>query len=91
MGKDKTGQTVPTHVVALYDYVPGETEAADIGDTWSVAPHVSVQLTFLKGDTFKLIGDLDWWLYATSSSGKTGYIPSVFMAPLKNDCLNSEE
>lgn len=93
MGENNTRQSrmVPSHVVSLYGYIPGETEVADLGDTWSVAPHITMQLNFLKGETFELIGDLDWWLYVTSSTGKTGYIPSVFMAPLKTDRFNSWE
>lgn len=81
----------PTHVVALYDYVPGQSDI-NVGDTWAIqAPHLDTHLSFLKGETFKVIGDVDWWLYVNSNEGKTGYIPSILTAPLNRDCLNTEQ
>ena len=80
----------PTHVVALSDYVPGESEI-DFGATRVVqAPHIEEHLSFLKGNIFKLVGDANWWLYVTSSDGKTGYIPSILTAPLNTHSLNPE-
>ncbi|XP_028401657.1 multidrug resistance-associated protein 1-like [Dendronephthya gigantea] len=78
------------HVVALYDHVPGESDI-DLGDKWAIqSPHPDTQLSFLKGETFRVIGEVDWWLYVTSSDGKTGYIPSILTAPLNTNCLNTE-
>jgi hypothetical protein len=81
----------PMHVVALYDYVPGQSDV-EMGDMWAIhAPHLDTHLSFLKGETFKVIGDVDWWLFVTSNDGKTGYIPSILTAPLNTDCLNTEQ
>jgi hypothetical protein len=78
------------HVVALYDYVPGENDP-QLGETTALeAPHLDTQLSFLKGDIFEVTGEVDWWLYVTSSDGNTGYIPSVLMAPLNTECLSGE-
>lgn len=78
------------HVVALYDHVPGQSDI-DLGDKWAIqSPHPDTHLSFLKGETFRVIGEVDWWLYVTSSDGKTGYIPSILTAPLNTNCLNTE-
>ena len=80
----------PVHVVTLYDYVPGESNFV-MGETSAMqAPHLDTHLSFLKGEIFKVTGDVDWWLYVTSNDGNTGYIPSVLTAPLNTDCLNNE-
>lgn len=79
------------HVVALYDYTPGQSHI-DLGNTCSrLAPHLDTQLSFVKGDTFKVTGDADWWLYVASNDGKTGYVPSILTAPLKIDGLSIEQ
>ena len=79
------------HVVALYDYVPGQTDN-HMADIWDIqAPHPDTHLSFSKGDTFTVIGDVDWWLYVTSNTDETGYIPSILTAPLNTDCLNTEQ
>ncbi|XP_046853046.1 multidrug resistance-associated protein 1-like isoform X2 [Xenia sp. Carnegie-2017] len=77
------------HVVALYDYFPGQ---SDITDVWyAQAPHINTHLNFAKGDLFEVIGDVDWWLYVKTNDGESGYIPSLFTAPVNDDCLNKDD
>ena len=94
MSRERDIRNIPTHVmhlVALYDYVPGQSDIY-LGDTWDFqAPHPDTHLSFSKGDTFTVIGDVDWWLYVTSSYDETGYVPSILTAPLNTDCLNTEQ
>ena len=94
MSRNQNGVNISSnaiHLVALYDYVPGQSDI-DLGDTWTIqAPHLDTHLSFLKGDTFMVIGDVDWWLCVKSNDGETGYIPSLLVAPLRIDCLNIEE
>uniref|UniRef100_A0A8D3B4F3 Tyrosine-protein kinase n=2 Tax=Scophthalmus maximus TaxID=52904 RepID=A0A8D3B4F3_SCOMX len=64
-----------TFFVALYDY---EARTSD-------------DLTFKKGDRFQIINNTegDWWEARSINTGKTGYIPSNYVAPA--DSIQAEE
>lgn len=61
--------------VALYDY---ESRTRD-------------DLTFTKGEKFHILNNTesDWWEARSLSSGRTGYIPSNYVAPV--DSIQAEE
>lgn len=64
-----------TIFVALYDY------EARTGD----------DLTFTKGEKFHILNntEYDWWEARSLSSGRTGYVPSNYVAPA--DSIQAEE
>ncbi|KAG8588657.1 hypothetical protein GDO81_006048 [Engystomops pustulosus] len=70
-----TGSSGATTFVALYDY-----EARTEDD-----------LTFAKGDRFHIINNSegDWWEARSLRSGKTGFIPSNYVAPANS--IQAEE
>ncbi|XP_038189115.1 tyrosine-protein kinase Fgr [Arvicola amphibius] len=64
-----------TMFIALYDY---ESRTGD-------------DLTFTKGEKFHILNNTesDWWEARSLSSGRTGYIPSNYVAPV--DSIQAEE
>lgn len=74
-GMGVTGSSGATTFIALYDY-----EARTEDD-----------LSFKKGDKFHIINNSegDWWEARSLRSGKTGYVPSNYVAP--TDSIQAEE
>ncbi|TSU50025.1 Proto-oncogene tyrosine-protein kinase Src [Bagarius yarrelli] len=64
-----------TTFVALYDY----------------ESRTSADLTFKKGERLQILNNTegDWWLASSLTSGKSGYIPSNYVAP--SDSIQAEE
>lgn len=51
---------------------------------YSYEARTAEDLTFKKGDVMEIIGGMegDWWQAKLLSTGKTGYIPRNYVAPL---------
>ncbi|XP_028401273.1 multidrug resistance-associated protein 1-like [Dendronephthya gigantea] len=81
----------PTHVVALYNYLPTEDDIFNESEPSYIAPDANVQLTIRKGDIFELTGELGWWLFVESSDHGHGYVPSYLMVPVKYDVLTADD
>ena len=74
----------PSHVLTLYDYDPVLDVVHNQEEPDFVAPDKSIQLPFKRGERLAVIStNLEWWLVCKSTeSGKEGYVPTVFVAPL---------
>ena len=81
----------PSHVVALYNHIPTESNLFNENEPDFIAPDAAVQLAMNKGEVFEVIGDLDWWLYVKSPNGENGYAPSVLTVPVNLGQLTPHE
>ena len=85
-----TSKVPPPYVLALEDYDPYQYgDVYDSQPTFS-APNVSTQLSFRKGDKFRVVSDeLDWWILCEQVETKeSGYVATILFAPL---CATSKE
>ena len=81
---EKKNTNLPAQVIALYDHDPLNDEVQHEDITDSTTPAISMQLDFERGEQFEVVDSkLDWWLLCKSQrSGKEGYVPTVYLAPL---------
>ena len=90
VNNDPTSKVPPPYVLALEDYDPYQHgNVYDSQPTFS-APNVSTQLSFRKGEKFRVVSDeLDWWILCEKVDTKeTGYVATIFFAPL---CATSND
>ena len=85
MGK-RGKYTHPTHVVTLFDYDAAHDDLVkSSGEHNFVTPEVNVLLSFSRGERLRVLTDvLDWWILCKSlKTGKEGYVPTVYCAPIE--------
>lgn len=75
-------------VVAIYGFDPSQTDGTLTQDCLKNAPTAQAQLAFHKGQCFEILTKYvkSWWLYVRCvSSQKEGFIPSIYVVPLRED------